>query len=152
MATLSWLTARAEIATIITGVAITAPVSATILKVFETQPAEVPGDMPCVIILGAEKSLDRSSALRRREYIAHLRLVVEDADLGRAADILDAFQEAINDRFDANVTLNGKVTGLVGPDWELPDAATQSDVGGQSRQAVDGKVTFFMYDDPAFAA
>jgi len=148
MPTTSWRTARAEIATILTGLPITDPIAATILRVFQTPPAKA-SDFPCVIILGAVKGVDRSSSLRRRQYTAHLRLVVVDADLDRAADLLDAFQDAIIDAFDANVTLNQKVTNVVGPNWELPAA---SDVGGQRQQAVDGTVELTIYDDPAFAS
>lgn len=150
MAALSWRTARARIAVLLKGVAITSPATASILRVFETPPAQV-SDFPCIIILGAEKAIDRSTT-RRREYVAHLRLVVRDADLNRAADLLDAFQEAIDDTFDANLTIGQRITNLVGPEWGLPDAPTGGDVGGQIQQAADARLTITFYDDPAFAA
>ena len=148
MPSINWLTARAEIASILTGVAITSPISETIHRVFET-PQTMISDLPCVMIVGVAKSEpQRSSGLRQREYTARLRLIVQDADIQRAADIIDALQEAITDRFDINLTLNGKVSNLNGPQWL---EAGPVDGGGQDRQGVDGFVRFSMDDDIVFA-
>jgi len=148
MPSINWLTARAEIATILTGVAITSPISASIQRVFQTPPKQL-SDFPCVVIVGVQKGEpQRTAAIREREYTARLRLIVRDADLDRAADILDAFQEAIIDRFDINVTLNGKVSLVHGPLWQ--EAGT-FEAGGQEHPAADGLVRFLMTDDPVFA-
>lgn len=148
MPTTNWLTARAEIASVLTGVAITSPISATILRVFETPPKQV-SDFPCVIIVGASKADPiRSSGLRQRDYTARLRLIVNDADINRAADIIDAFEEAIIDAFDANLTLNGKVSNLNGPRWNEPGVV---DAGGQDQWGADAFVVFSMDDSPTFA-
>lgn len=148
MPSTNWLTARAEIATLLVTANITAPVASTIARVYETQPKQAT-DFPCVIIMGAAKRApQRSSGLRQREYIAHIRLLVQDADVNRAADIIDAFQEAIIDVFDQNLTLNGKVSNLNGPEWEEP---TTLDAGGQTQPGSDGFVTFYMDDIPGFA-
>jgi len=148
VASINWLAARAEIAAILSGVSITAPVAASILRVFETPPKQA-SDLPCVIIVGVSKLAPvRSSGLREREYVARLRLIVQDADINRTADMLDAFEEAIIDAFDKNLTLNGKVSNLGGPSWNEPDTL---DAGGQSQWGADAFVTFRMFDDPGFA-
>lgn len=148
MPSINWLTARAEIATILSTVAITSPVASTIARVYETQPKQA-SDFPCVIIMGTAKGPpERSSGLRQRDYTARLRLLVQDADINRAADIIDAFQEAIVDAFDQNLTLNTKVSNLNGPEWEEPATL---DAGGQNQQGADGFVTFRMLDNPGFA-
>lgn len=148
MPSIAWLTARAEIATILTGVAISSPVAATIKRVYETPHKHVT-DLPCVVVVGTAKPLIiRSSGLREREYVARLRLVIDDADLEQTADMIDAFEEAIIDAFDANLTLNGKVSNLNGPAWEEPETF---DVGGQTRWGADALVSFRMFDDPGFA-
>ncbi len=148
MPAVSWRTARAEIATILTGVAITDPITTSILRVFQTEPKQV-SDFPCVVVLGTEKSPARSSGLRQREMTAHLRLAVQDADQNRAADIIDALQDAITDAFDANLTLNGKASNVNGPYWELPGVVA---VGGQEQFGADCTVRITLYDDPVFAA
>lgn len=146
--TLNWLTARAEIAAILTGVAITSPINETIHRVYETPPKQA-SDYPCVIIIGTAKAApERAMALRDREYTARLRLVVQDADINRAADIIDALQEAIIDAFDQNVTLNGNVSNLIGPSWLEPGMI---DAGGQDQFGADAFVRFFMTDAVTFA-
>lgn len=148
MPSTNWLTARAEIAAILNGVSITAPVSQSILRVYETPPKAAP-DFPCIIIVGTSKADPvRSSSLREREYTARIRLLVRDADVNRAADIIDAFEEAIIDAFDQNLTLNGKVANLNGPQWLEPGTL---DAGGQDQWGADAFVRFRMFDDPGFA-
>lgn len=147
MPSINWLTARAEIANILTGVAITAPLAQSIKRVYETPPKQA-SDEPYIIIIGTAKADPvRSSGLREREYTARLRLVVKDADINRAADIIDAFQEAIIDAFDQNLSLNGKVSNLNGPQWL---EAGVVDAGGQDQWGCDCFVRFRMFDDVAF--
>lgn len=148
MPSISWRAARAEIAALLVNVAITDPDSQTIKRVYLT-PHKTATDIPAVIIVGVAKGEPiRSSGLREREYTARLRLVVRDADIQRAADLIDAFQEAITDVFDQNLTLNGKVSNLNGPQWL--EAGTV-DIGGQEHTGCDALVRFRMFDDPGFA-
>lgn len=148
MPSINWLTARAEIAAILNGVAITSPIASSIQRVFETPPKYV-SDFPCVMIVGTAKAdPERSSGLREREYTARIRLLVRDADINRAADIIDAFQEAILDAFDQNLTLNSKVSNLNGPQWL--EAGTL-DAGGEDQWGSDAFVRFRMFDSPGFA-
>jgi hypothetical protein len=147
MTALSWLLARDEIVSVLTGTAITDPVAKTLARVYENHRQSIT-DFPCVVIMGASKPEPmRSSGLRDREVIVRLRLAVEDADVHRSESIIDAFQEAINTKFDEALTLNGKVSNLNGPAWEEADAL---DVGGQTRSGSDGLVRFQMLDDPTF--
>jgi hypothetical protein len=148
MPALSWLLARDEIVSILTGVAITDPAAVTLAKVYENHRNQIT-DFPCVIIMGASKPDPvRSSGLREREVVVRLRLVMRDADLHRTEAMLDAFEEAITTVLDNNLSLNGKVSNLNGPAWEEADTL---DVGGQSRAGADALVTFRMLDDPGFA-
>lgn len=148
MPSLSWLTARAEIAATLTGIAITSPLVQTIQRVYETPPKQV-SDFPCLIIMGTAKDPpERSSGLRQRDYTARIRLIVEDADLDRAADIIDAFEEAMIVAFDGNLTLNGAVSNLIGPSFLEPGFV---DVGGQEHRGVDAFVRFRMLDAPGFS-
>lgn len=148
MPSINWLTARAEIASILNGVAITVPIASSIKRVYETPPKQA-SDEPYLIIIGTTKAEpQRSSGLRSREYTARIRLVVKDADINRAADIIDAFQEAIVDAFDQNLTLNGKVSNLNGPQWL---EAGVVDAGGQDQWGCDCFVRFTMDDSPTFA-
>lgn len=148
MPALSWASARAEIAAILNGLAIGTPVAQALLRVYETPP-KLAADFPCVVIMGIAKGEPQRAALiREREYTCRLRLLVQDADINRAADIIDAFQEAILVAFDGNLTLNGKVSNLHGPQWQ---EAETLDVGGQTQQASDGFVRFVMVDNVTFA-
>lgn len=148
MAAVSWLLARDEIVSILTGLAITDPAAATLAKVYENHRNQIT-DFPCVIIMGAAKPDPvRSSALRDRSIEVRLRLVMRDADLHRTEAMLDAFQEAITTAFDGNLALNGRVSNLNGPAWQEADTL---DVGGQSRSVSDAIVTFQIVDDPGFA-
>lgn len=148
MPSINWLLARTEIASILNGVAITSPIATSIKRVYEHPKINVT-DFPCVMIIGVAKSEpQRSSGLRSREYTARLRLMVEDSDIDRADDLIDAFEEAITDAFDQNLTLNAKVSNLNGPQWLEPGPI---DAGGQARQGVDGFVRFTMDDDVVFA-
>lgn len=148
MPALSWLVARAAIAEMLRPVAIIFPTGITIERVFETPPKQV-SDFPCIIIMGVAKAPPvRSSGLRERDYTARLRVAVDDADIHRSADILDSFTEAIIDAFDANLTVDGTVSNLIGPEWE---EAQLLDAGGQNVRAVDGFVQFRMFDSPGFS-
>lgn len=148
MPSINWLIARAEIATILTGVAITTPLAQSIARVYETPPKIAP-DFPCIIIVGTAKGEpERSADIRTREYTSRIRLLVKDADVNRAADIIDAFEEAIVDRFDINLTMNGKVSNLHGPSWLEPGTL---DSGGQDQWGADAFVRFVMVDNPGFA-
>lgn len=148
MPSINWRTARAEIVTILTGVAITDPIAASILRVYAHPKTNVT-DFPCVMIVGVSKGEpERSSGLRSREYTARLRLMIEDADLERQDDLIDSFEEAIIDAFDQNLTLNAKVSNLNGPLWLEPGPI---DAGGQNRAGVDGLVRFTMDDSIVFA-
>lgn len=146
MPSVSWLTARAEIASILTNLAITAPIAATIQSVFETPPAKVADDY-CIVIMGTAKAVERSNGLRIRTYAAKIRLMVFDADLPRSADIIDGFTEAITSAFDDNLTLNGKVNNLQGPTWNEPGVVM---VGAIEYSGCDGVVTFYLNDAPGF--
>lgn len=148
MPSINWLTARAEIATILTGVAITSPIAASIVRVYQHPKTNVT-DFPSVMIVGVAKGEpERSSGLREREYTARIRLMVEDADLERQDELIDAFEEAIIDAFDANLTLNGKVSNLNGPQWLEPGPI---EAGGLNRAGADGLMRFRMFDAPGFA-
>lgn len=148
MPSLNWLIARAEIKAVLENLSITNPIASTIQRVFESPPAQL-SDFPCIMIVGTMKAEpDRSAMLQDRDYIAKIRLFVEDADIDRAYLIIDAFQEAILDAFNSNLQLNGKVTNLHGPSWDFPGFL---DAGGREVRGAEGLVRFSMADSPAFA-
>ena len=111
---MAWRDARREIKNLLETVSITSPVKQAINRVYETPPETVQ-DLPCFIIYPPALAVERSSSLRIKRYTVRLRLLVSDADLDRAADLVDAYREAAIDVFDGDLTLNHTCTQIVGP-------------------------------------
>jgi len=110
MAITGWKDARAELKTILEGVSITSPITETIARVYEFPPAQVQ-DQPCIIIYPPALDVQRNiGSLRIKNYRVICRLLLRDEDLGRASELADAYREALADKIDDNVTLNGKAT------------------------------------------
>jgi len=117
----TWSAARDAIAAILDSVAITVPVATSIKRVY-TYRTGAETEFPCVVISSPPaKRVERGpGGYRAKTYDVDLHLMVRDAEIARAADILDAFEEAIIDAFDNAVALNFAASGymlLSGPDW-----------------------------------
>jgi len=114
-------TALTAIQGIIETVNISTPIVQQIERVY-TYRSGKEADYPCVILSNppGKRTLRGPSGYRQKLYDVELELAVKDADLDRAAAILDAYEEAIIDAFDAAVTL-GLGSGyhvVSGPDWQ----------------------------------
>ena len=115
---MTWRLARTRIAAILAAIEITDPTDANILRVYETPPATVE-DAPCFIIYPPALKTERAGGgLRIKTYTVRMRCLVADEAVDRAADLVDAFREAVVDAFDVDLTLAGTVTHIVGPDVE----------------------------------
>jgi len=115
---LTWRLARTRIAAILAAIEITDPTDANILRVYETPPATVE-DAPCFVILPPALKLERAGGgLRIKTYTVRMRCLVADEAVDRAADLVDAFREAVVDAFDVDLTLAGTATHIAGPDVE----------------------------------
>jgi hypothetical protein len=147
-----YLTARAKIAEIIGGVAITTPVSVSLAgKVSETLPTSVDsGVYPSLTITGyMSRYLRGPSSKRERIYNVTLRLMVKSVPPATPQEVLEALKEAIGTAFDGSVTLDlGAGYHVVeGPNWILrepvEDAGTMQD---------EGEIIVKITDVAAFAA
>jgi len=144
---MAWINARARIKALLETVSITSPVEQTIKRVYETPPGTVQ-DLPCFIIYPPALTVERGSSLRIKHYTVRLRLLVSDADLDRAADLVDAYREAVIDVFDGDVTLNGTCTQIVGPAVE---EAASSSYGGRDFTSIDCLLTVEIKEAKAFS-
>lgn len=116
-----WQLARNAIATILTGLSITEPISASIKAVYQYRDI-TETDFPCVVMPNPPgKRIARGpSGYRDKLYVVELQVLAKDADVEREAQILDSLEEAIIDAFDQAVTL-GLFSGfsiVEGPNWE----------------------------------
>jgi len=114
---MAWLDARTRIAALLATVSITEPIEQTIERVHATPPANVE-DLPCFIIYPPALKVERGSALRIKTYTVRLRLLVGDADMDQAADLVDAYREAVIDVFDTDTRLSNSQTRITGPSAE----------------------------------
>lgn len=134
-----WPLAWNAIATVLRGISITDPISASIIKVYPYR-NQTETDFPCVVMPNPPGKTWRRGpgGFRERFYVVPLELLVTDADAERAAQILDSFEEAIGDAFDAAVSLGvgaGSIHIVEGPNWEpgkgsIPEASAASIVTG----------------------
>lgn len=124
---MGWADARAELVTLLGTVAITAPIAQTIKKVYEFPPGTVQ-DKPCFILYPPAITTERNmGGLRIDRVRARIALVIQDADKDRAAQLVSAYVDQLGALIDANVTLNGKVTVVMGQETEEGSAIT---IGG----------------------
>lgn len=114
---MAWKDARTEIKALLETVSIAEPIKEAIARVYEFPPPTVE-DLPCFIIGLPALKIERGPSLRIRTYKVRLTLLVRDADVDRAAEIADAYREAILDVFDADVTLGGNCTQALAPEFE----------------------------------
>lgn len=114
---MGWRDARKRIAAILGQVVINDPLVAGIARVYQTPPPTVE-DVPCFIIMPPALKVERGSSLRIKTYTVRLRCLVSDEDFAQAADLVDAFREAVVDAFDSDVRLDNTVTLIVGPNIE----------------------------------
>lgn len=142
-----WPTVRAEVATLFTGVAITSPISTSIVRVYQQPPGDSTPDQPSVVIVGADKQTRRLSALRRKTYTMHGRLLVYDANTAQAQAILDALEEALIAVIDQHVNLGGICSLVTGPDWSVEGWV---DIGGNRFVAADFTMQIDLDDGVAF--
>lgn len=120
-----YLTARTQIASILSAVSITTPVSAVMDHVYET-PVDggAVNRFPCVEITGYTLRYVRGpGGKRERTYGVGLRLTVKPIPPTGMHDVLAAFKEAISLAFDGAVllTLQGGYQVLEGPNWTLAE-------------------------------
>jgi len=117
---MGWRVARSRIAAILEAVYITDPMILAIKRVYVNPPATVE-DAPCFILLPPALKVERGAGgFRIKTYTLRMRCLVSDEAVDRAADLIDAFREAVVDAFDGDVTLNHTASMIVGPNIEEP--------------------------------
>jgi hypothetical protein len=145
---MSWLSARARIAVLLGKVELAEPVKSAIAKVYPTPPGTI-GDLPCFIIYPPALKVERGqSGLRIKTYTVRLRLLVSDADLDQAADLVDAYREAVVDMFDTDVRLSDSHTRIQGPTVE---EAGQFTYGGRDYTGMDCLLTVIIEEPRNFS-
>jgi hypothetical protein len=122
-----------RIAALLGTVEVSEPVVQGIARVYRNPPAAIQ-DLPCFIIYPPSLAVARGSSLRVKRYAVRLRLLVLDADVGRAADLVDAYREAVMDLFDIDLTLAGTCSYIEGPDATDPASFTY---GGRNYVSMD---------------
>jgi hypothetical protein len=134
-----------------TGVSITSPIAASIVRVYQTPPRSV-DDTPSVIIVDAARRVLRGNGKREKRYDVRLRLVVRDADRSRGFEIADAFEEALINTFDGAVRLglSDNYHVIEGPNWE--EKFDQMPDSGKPDYTVDGTLVLALFDAKAFTA
>jgi len=145
---MAWRDARARIAAILGAISLAEPASVSITRVYETPPAQVQ-DTPCFIVIPPALEVKRgSSGLRIKTYTVRLSLLVTDEALDRAADLVDAFREAVVDAFDSDLTLAGTATMITGPNAE---EASPIRYGGKDYTGIDFLLTVQIQGPRTFA-
>lgn len=152
---MSWNTARAQLVTLLGSVAITSPVTASIKRVYPYRPGNQ-ADFPCIVLRNppGKALIGRGGATRKMRYDVPIEVYVRDADLERAGEILDAFEEAIVDVLDVNVTLdlgNGVVV-QSGPDWLPSDEVALSEGMSTPATYARGVLTLVISETKSFGA
>ncbi len=125
-----WFLARNAIATVLSGVTISDPISDSIKAVYQYRD-QTETDFPCVVMPSppGKRTTRGPSGYKDRLLVVELQLLAKDADVDREAHILDAFEEAIDDAFDNAVTL-GLFSGfsiVEGPNWDAAGRTTLHD-------------------------
>jgi hypothetical protein len=115
---MDWPTARAEIANILATLEITAPVAASIARVYD-QPDATVQDLPCLILFPAGVETERGFGTRQEVWTMPITLLVGDADLPTRAAMVEAFLVELSALFDSHVTLGGKAS-IVGKQQMAP--------------------------------
>ena len=106
---MAYADARARIATVLATISITAPVTASIERVY-TDPPEVVQDRPSFVMFGAEGQYNYtlgSGTINEEVETEHFQLFVHDDDKNRAAAIVRAFQVAVRAAFKNETGLDG---------------------------------------------
>lgn len=151
---MTWAEAKTEISTLLGGdgdsilpVSITSPVAMSIKKVYANPPGAVT-DFPCFIIYPPRVEVARGVSRRDKTYTVRCLLLVQDADLARAAELLDAFREATVNVFDDAVALHGKASSVIG---QVIEAAALFEYGGVKRAGFDCLLTISLAEGATFA-
>jgi hypothetical protein len=143
---MAWRDARTRIKALLETVAIITPIEQTIARVYATPPATIQ-DTPSFVIYPPALVVERASSLRIKHYTVRLRLFVLDADISQAADLVDAYREAVIDVFDTDVRLNGTCTLIVGPAVE---EAASVEYGSTRYTVIDCLLTVEIQDPTNF--
>jgi hypothetical protein len=97
---------RPALVTILDAVAITEPAALEIKRVYATPPMNIE-DLPCFIIYPPARSTARGPATKVKMFTVRCRCLVSDEGLAMAADIIDAFAEAVDLAFDLKLKPGG---------------------------------------------
>jgi hypothetical protein len=144
---MSWLAARTRIAVLLGTLELAEPILSSIVKVYPTPPGTI-GDLPCFVIYPPALKVERGSGLRIKTYTVRLRLLVSDADLEQAADLVDAYRETVVDVFDTDIRLSDIHTLLTGLTVE---EAGQFTYGGRDFTGMDCFLTVQIQEPKAFS-
>ena len=148
---MSWSGIRADLKTTLEAISITSPSAKTIKKVYETPPATIQ-DVPCFIIYPPRAEVTWGEGAARRMYTVRCRLLLSDADLAVAADLVDAFREATVDKIG---TTNLKI-GTAAPFGVVVrlviEEAGAIDLGGKKYAGLDCLLTLNIVGAASLAA
>lgn len=132
---MSWATAKAALASKLETLAITAPLSLTVSRVYQTPPGAL-SDTPALVMFPPSVSpIRHPGGVREDRYKYRVRLFVYDQDKEVEALILENFVVAALDLFDN--TLSQRVGGVQiinGPEVDEPGITT---IGSRTYSVVD---------------
>ena len=106
---MAYKAARAHITTVLAGLSIAAPVAQSIKRVYAEPPGTIQ-DLPCFVMygpsVGAVEYMAGGAAIEESDT-EHLRLLIRDEDLDRAAELTRAYRAALVEAFKAEAGLGG---------------------------------------------
>lgn len=120
---MAWSDVRARLKVDLEAVSITSPITKTIARVYAFPPETLQDNYSIVLMPAARAVTRHPSDWREKVYTQLIRIQVRDDDADRAAEILDAFAEAIIDALDSDVALNNTCDGIEGPDFAEPEVS-----------------------------
>lgn len=118
---MTWAAARDRMKTVLEGVSITTPQSETMRRVYAGIPRESREDYeaPCVVMQGwTRPPRMHPSGLQLTVYTQRFELVIDEHDRDRLVDYIEAWQDAIETAFVADVTLNANASAITLPEWD----------------------------------
>ncbi len=145
---MSWADAKTQLATVLATVAITSPIVQTIKRVYSDPPGTI-ADLPCLIIFPPAVIIERNYGHRDKSYIVRCQLFVTDADLDRAAALVDAYREAMIDVMDDNTELNGTSESAM---LDRIEEAKALEYGGRNCTGFSAFITVRLHDNKTFGS
>ncbi len=120
---MAWTDAKAAIKTKLEAISITSPITQTIERVMDNPEGQLdPSDTPVFILFPPSGTTEHvPGGWRRVQYTYRTRLMVHDAEVSRASELVEAYIDAVLRAWDDTSDLRGSGVQMVRPPrWEEP--------------------------------